>query len=125
MCAHADQCCTPGRLHTHRPRVRTSDLVRVTGHEPWSSEQLSKTARWLSEGISLDGQQLKPAGVEWLNESQLRFTLREGKHRQVCRAACANAAPSFFCAPRAHAPRKAERPCAVGGRSGGCAKSSA
>ena len=39
----------------------------------------------LNHGLSLDGQALRPAVVEWLNEDQLRFVLREGKKRQIRR----------------------------------------
>ncbi|MBU3649015.1 MAG: rRNA pseudouridine synthase [Limnohabitans sp.] len=39
----------------------------------------------LRHGLSLDGQALKPAGVDWQNPEQLRFVLREGKKRQIRR----------------------------------------
>ena len=39
----------------------------------------------LRHGLSLDGQALKPAQVEWQNPEQLRFVLREGKKRQIRR----------------------------------------
>ena len=39
----------------------------------------------LRYGLSLDGEALRPAHVEWLNEDQLRFILREGKKRQIRR----------------------------------------
>ncbi|MDR2155119.1 MAG: rRNA pseudouridine synthase [Burkholderiaceae bacterium] len=39
----------------------------------------------LREGLSLDGQALKPAQVNWQNPEQLRFVLREGKKRQIRR----------------------------------------
>jgi 23S rRNA pseudouridine2604 synthase len=39
----------------------------------------------LRHGLSLDGQPLKPAEVEWENAEQLRFVLREGKKRQIRR----------------------------------------
>lgn len=39
----------------------------------------------LRHGLSLDGQALKPAVVEWENPEQLRFVLREGKKRQIRR----------------------------------------
>lgn len=39
----------------------------------------------LRQGLSLDGQALKPAQVEWQNAEQLRFVLREGKKRQIRR----------------------------------------
>lgn len=39
----------------------------------------------LRHGLSLDGQPLKPACVEWQNPEQLRFVLTEGKKRQIRR----------------------------------------
>ncbi|MEZ5645935.1 MAG: pseudouridine synthase [Burkholderiaceae bacterium] len=39
----------------------------------------------LRHGLSLDGQALKPAQVEWQNPEQLRFVLKEGKKRQIRR----------------------------------------
>jgi 23S rRNA pseudouridine2604 synthase len=39
----------------------------------------------LRHGLSLDGQPLKPARVEWQNPEQLRFVLTEGKKRQIRR----------------------------------------
>ena len=39
----------------------------------------------LCHGLSLDGQALRPARVEWQNPEQLRFVLREGKKRQIRR----------------------------------------
>ena len=44
-------------------------------------EQLAR----LRHGLSLDGQPLKPAQVEWQNPEQLRFVLKEGKKRQIRR----------------------------------------
>ena len=44
-------------------------------------EQLAR----LRHGLSLDGQALKPARVEWQNPEQLRFVLKEGKKRQIRR----------------------------------------
>jgi 23S rRNA pseudouridine2604 synthase len=37
----------------------------------------------LNHGLSIDGEALKPAVVEWINDDQLRFILREGKKRQI------------------------------------------
>lgn len=54
-------------------------LVRVEGSLPDSGLKL------LNHGLSLDGEQLKPAKVSWQNEDQLRFVLREGKKRQIRR----------------------------------------
>ncbi len=41
--------------------------------------------RRLRHGLSLDGKKLLPAQVEWQNEDQLRFVLKEGKKRQIRR----------------------------------------
>jgi 23S rRNA pseudouridine2604 synthase len=37
----------------------------------------------LNHGLEIDGEQLKPAQVDWINDDQLRFILREGKKRQI------------------------------------------
>ncbi|MDB6000686.1 MAG: hypothetical protein JWP52_2385 [Rhizobacter sp.] len=39
----------------------------------------------LNHGLELDEEPLLPARVEWINEDQLRFVLREGKKRQIRR----------------------------------------
>ncbi len=39
----------------------------------------------LRHGLELDGEALRPAHVEWLNDDQLRFVLRQGKKRQIRR----------------------------------------
>ena len=39
----------------------------------------------LRHGLSLDGQPLKPAQVDWQNPEQLRFVLTQGKNRQIRR----------------------------------------
>jgi 23S rRNA pseudouridine2604 synthase len=39
----------------------------------------------LNHGLELDGQPLQSAQVEWVNDDQLRFILREGKKRQIRR----------------------------------------
>ncbi len=39
----------------------------------------------LNHGLELDGEALRPAKVEWVNDDQLRFVLREGKKRQIRR----------------------------------------
>lgn len=44
----------------------------------------SQLAR-LRHGLSLDGQPLKPAKVDWQNPEQLRFVLVEGRKRQIRR----------------------------------------
>lgn len=54
-------------------------IVRVRGTLPEDQLEL------LRFGLELDGKKLKRAGVEWINEDQLRFVLREGKKRQIRR----------------------------------------
>jgi len=54
-------------------------LVRVEGRLD------ARGLALLNHGLSLDDRQLKPAKVEWLNEDQLRFVLREGRKRQIRR----------------------------------------
>ena len=39
----------------------------------------------LRHGLALDGEALRPAQVEWLNDDQLRFVLTQGKKRQIRR----------------------------------------
>ena len=59
--------------------VEKEYLVRVEG------ELSEADMKRLNHGLSLDGEQLKPAKVSWQNEDQLRFVLREGKKRQIRR----------------------------------------
>ena len=59
--------------------VEKEYLVRVEGRLVQNGLAL------LNHGLSLDGKALRPAKVEWLNEDQLRFILREGKKRQIRR----------------------------------------
>ena len=54
-------------------------LVRVTGKIKENGLAL------LNHGLSLDGQKLLPAKVNWQNDNQLRFVLRQGKKRQIRR----------------------------------------
>ena len=55
-------------------------LVRVTGG--YLDEARLKLLR---HGLSLDGEPLKPAKVDYINDEQLRFVLTEGKKRQIRR----------------------------------------
>ena len=59
--------------------VEKEYLVRVEGN------LIERGLQLLNHGLALDGKELKPAKVEWLNEDQLRFVLREGKKRQIRR----------------------------------------
>ena len=53
-------------------------IVRVQGN--LSKDNLALLNRG---GMVLEGRQLKPARVEWINEDQLRFVLKEGMKRQI------------------------------------------
>ena len=57
-------------------RAIESDVQRA-----FPREQLAR----LRHGLSLDGQALKPARVDWQNPEQLRFVLKEGRKRQIRR----------------------------------------
>lgn len=59
--------------------VEKEYLVRVEGVLPDDKMKL------LRHGLMLDGKVLKRAVVEWVNEDQLRFVLKEGRKRQVRR----------------------------------------
>ena len=72
--------------------VEKEYLVRVVWQAPqgevarevqsvFPREQLAR----LRHGLSLDGQPLKVARVDWQNPEQLRFVLTEGKKRQIRR----------------------------------------
>ncbi|MCE1243988.1 pseudouridine synthase, partial [Oryzomicrobium sp.] len=54
-------------------------LVRVEG------QLIDNGLALLNHGLELDGDPLEPAQVEWINDDQLRFVLREGKKRQIRR----------------------------------------
>jgi 23S rRNA pseudouridine2604 synthase len=63
-------------------------LVRVTYEDVATDVQKAFPPALLARlrhGLSLDGQPLKPAQVEWQNAEQLRFVLKEGKKRQIRR----------------------------------------
>lgn len=67
------------RLTSGEGDVDKEYLVRVTG--TLSPEGLAS----LRDGLSLDGERLRPAEVDWINANQLRFVLREGRKRQIRR----------------------------------------
>jgi len=62
-------------------RIDDDDPVSADVQSVFPLEQLKR----LRHGLSLDGQALKPAKVEWQNPEQLRFVLTEGKKRQIRR----------------------------------------
>ena len=58
-------------------------LVRVASAD---GERLPDAAlALLRHGLELDGEALRPAQVEWVNDDQLRFVLTQGKKRQIRR----------------------------------------
>ena len=64
-------------------------LIRLDDDDPVTSDVQSvfplEKLKMLRHGLSLDGQALKHAKVEWQNPEQLRFVLTEGKKRQIRR----------------------------------------
>jgi 23S rRNA pseudouridine2604 synthase len=64
-------------------------LIRLDDDDPVTSDVQSvfplDKLKLLRHGLSLDGQALKHAKVEWQNPEQLRFVLTEGKKRQIRR----------------------------------------
>lgn len=65
-------------IHPTHP-ISKEYIVRVNG-------QITKSALQLLErGLSLDEKALRPAEVSQINSDQLRFTLREGRKRQIRR----------------------------------------
>jgi len=60
-------------------RIEKEYIVRVSGQLTDENLQL------LRHGLELDAKPLLPVGVEWINRDQLRFTLIEGRKRQIRR----------------------------------------
>ena len=71
------------------PDERSAPLQEIDDRDPVSTNVQAVFPREglerLRHGLSLDGQPLKPAKVEWQNPEQLRFVLVEGKKRQIRR----------------------------------------
>jgi 23S rRNA pseudouridine2604 synthase len=78
--ANPAQAVQPGQI-TQLSRIDDDDPVSTDVQSVFPREQLAR----LRHGLSLDGQALKPAKVEWQNPEQLRFVLTEGKKRQIRR----------------------------------------
>ena len=78
--ASAAQPVQPGQI-TQLSRIDDDDPISTDVQSVFPREQLAR----LRHGLSLDGQALKPAKVEWQNPEQLRFVLTEGKKRQIRR----------------------------------------
>ncbi|PIY27781.1 MAG: RNA-binding protein [Comamonadaceae bacterium CG_4_10_14_3_um_filter_60_42] len=70
----------PGQI-TQLSRIDDDDPVSQDVRSSFPADKLAL----LHHGLSLDGQALKPAKVEWQNPEQLRFVLTEGKKRQIRR----------------------------------------
>ncbi len=70
----------PGKV-TQLTRIDDDDPVSLDVQSVFPADKL----RQLRHGLSLDGQALKAAKVEWQNPEQLRFVLTEGKKRQIRR----------------------------------------
>lgn len=67
------------RLTSAEGELEKEYLVRVSGAFDEAGLEL------LRHGLELDGRPLRPARVEWVNQDQLRFVLREGRKRQIRR----------------------------------------
>ncbi|MBT4761374.1 MAG: rRNA pseudouridine synthase [Bdellovibrionaceae bacterium] len=67
------------KLIQQNSEVEKEYLVRVRGRLP------DKNLKLLNHGLELDGKELKPAKVKWINDDQLQFVLVEGKKRQIRR----------------------------------------
>ena len=69
--------------------ARPTQLSRIDDDDPIVDDVQSQfpaaQLALLRHGLSLDGQALKHAKVEWQNPQQLRFVLHEGKKRQIRR----------------------------------------
>ncbi len=63
--------------------VEKEYLVRVAS--PDGLRLTDEGLAMLRHGLEIDGEPLREARVEWVNEDQLRFVLREGKKRQIRR----------------------------------------
>ena len=68
---------------------KVTQLSRIDDDDPVSTDVQSvfplDKLKLLRYGLSLDGQALERAKVEWQNPEQLRFVLTEGKKRQIRR----------------------------------------
>ncbi len=63
--------------------VEKEYLVRVASIERGGLSEAGLAL--LRHGLELDGEALRPAQVEWVNDDQLRFVLSQGKKRQIRR----------------------------------------
>jgi len=85
----ANEAAATSAAATYAARPVPTQLSRIDDDDPVSSDVQSvfplDKLKLLRHGLSLDGQALKHAKVEWQNPEQLRFVLSEGKKRQIRR----------------------------------------
>ncbi|MEO8118992.1 MAG: pseudouridine synthase [Rhodoferax sp.] len=81
VAAALSAAATYGGKITQLSRIDDDDPISTDVQSVFPTEKL----RLLRHGLSLDGQALRPAKVEWQNPEQLRFVLTEGKKRQIRR----------------------------------------
>ncbi len=65
--------------------VEKEYLVRVEPADAGAGALSEQGLALLRHGLELDGEALRPAQVEWVNDDQLRFVLTQGKKRQIRR----------------------------------------
>ncbi|PJI99333.1 pseudouridine synthase [Acidovorax sp. 69] len=79
----------PGQAVPRHPSERSAPLQEIDERDPVSTNVQAvfptELLERLRHGLSLDGEALKPAKVDWQNPEQLRFVLTEGKKRQIRR----------------------------------------
>ncbi len=74
------------RIIDEKSTVDKEYIVRVANADGTVPPQLTeRNLKLLNFGLSLDGEKLLPAKVEWINDDELRFVLQEGKKRQIRR----------------------------------------
>jgi 23S rRNA pseudouridine2604 synthase len=87
--AAATYAAAPGAKARPTPTGQVTQLSRIDDDDPVSQDVQSvfpaDKLALLRHGLSLDGQPLQRAKVEWQNPEQLRFVLTEGKKRQIRR----------------------------------------
>jgi 23S rRNA pseudouridine2604 synthase len=86
---HSSKAGPSSARTSHSAPGKPQQLIRLDDDDPITSDVQSvfpaDKLQQLRHGLSLDGQALKPAKVEWQNPEQLRFVLTEGKKRQIRR----------------------------------------
>lgn len=87
--AAATYAAAPGAQARANQPGQVTQLTRIDDDDPVSQDVQSvfpaDKLALLRHGLSLDGQALQRAKVDWQNPEQLRFVLTEGKKRQIRR----------------------------------------